>query len=92
VSEFNSQHQHADPLADARAWLEHMERTIARLAAERTLAKENDRPSGMATLTPLNKHDQQFEDRSRVAERLVRDLREAEYTCDVADGGDGRAI
>ena len=38
MSELKSQLQDADPLADARAWLAHMEQTLVRLAAERALS------------------------------------------------------
>ena len=36
---------------------------------------------------PQSSKDQQFEDRLRIAERLVRDLRKAGYSCDLADDG-----
>jgi len=82
MSEFKSQLQHADPLADARAWLAHMKQTIVRLAAERALEEENERLSA-----PLKDHDTQPEDRLRIAELFVRELHEVRYSCELADGG-----
>jgi len=58
MSELESQLRHADPLADARAWLAQMERTLARLAAEYAVATENDRPGGVARSAPSKEHDQ----------------------------------
>ena len=34
-----------------------------------------------------SQQDQEFEKRQRIAERLVRDLREAGYSCDLGDSG-----
>jgi hypothetical protein len=59
MSELRSQLQQADPLADARAWLAHVQQTLVRLAGERALEKENDGLNGL-----LKQHDQQLEDRS----------------------------
>ena len=36
--------------------------------------------------------DQQFEERRRIAERLVQALREAAYSCEPADDGPARAL
>ena len=77
MSEIKAQAQHADPLADARAWLAHMKQTLTRLVAECALAKEKD---------------QQFAHRGRVAERRVQDLREAGYSCGLADDGHAWAL
>src|SRR6476469_8116083 len=57
--ELGSQLQQADPLADARAWLAHMQQTLVRLAGERAREKEND---GLDA--PLKRDDRQLEDRS----------------------------
>jgi hypothetical protein len=40
--EFKTQPPHPDPLADARAWLAHMEQTLVRLAAEYVPKEENE--------------------------------------------------
>jgi hypothetical protein len=53
MSELRSQLQQADPLADARVWLAHMQQTLVRLAGEHALEKEND---GLDA--PLKQHDQ----------------------------------
>jgi len=34
--------QQVDPLAEAKAWLAHMEKTLARVAADSVLQNEND--------------------------------------------------
>lgn len=60
MSGFNSQPERADPLADARAWMAHMEQTLARLAAEHTLENKNDGSSPIVTST-------QRKDRDKVA-------------------------
>ena len=36
--------------------------------------------------------DQQFEERRRIAERLVQALREAGYCCDLSDSGSARTL
>ena len=36
--------------------------------------------------------DQQFEERLRIAERLVQALREAGYSCELGDDGPARAL
>jgi hypothetical protein len=36
--------------------------------------------------------DQQFEERQRFAERLVQDLREAGYSCELGEDGPARAL
>ena len=36
--------------------------------------------------------DQQFEERRRFAERLVQDLREAGYSCELGEDGPARAL
>jgi hypothetical protein len=36
--------------------------------------------------------DQQFEERLRLAERLVQDLREAGYSCELGEDGPARAL
>jgi hypothetical protein len=77
MSEFRSQIQHVDPLADARAWLARMEQTLARLAAE---------------CAPEREKDQQFGDRRQIAGRLVQDLRDAGYSCGLVDDGRARAL
>ena len=77
MSEFRSQIEHVDPLADARAWLARMEQTLARLAAECAPEREKVR---------------QFEDRRRIAERLVQDLRDGGYSCGLVDDGRARAL
>jgi hypothetical protein len=47
----------------------------------------------LASASPCERkasQDQQFEERRRIAERLVQDLREAGYSCElVGDGDDG---
>jgi hypothetical protein len=54
MSETESQLKQPDPLADARAWLAAMERTLARLAAEHERKQENDARE-MATSTSLRR-------------------------------------
>ena len=86
MSELRSQLQQTDPLADARAWLAHMQQTRVRLAGERALEKEND-----GLNAPLKQHDQKLEDSLRVAEHPVRRLPEAGFSCELADGDHARA-
>lgn len=57
MSDLKSQLQHGDPLADARVWLAHMEKTLARLAAEHALEKEKDGPRGTIAPTPPKAQD-----------------------------------
>ena len=39
-----------------------------------------------------SQQDQQFEERLRIAERLVQALREAGYSCELGDDGPARAL
>jgi hypothetical protein len=39
-----------------------------------------------------SQQDQQFEERQRIAERLVQALREAGYSCELGDDGPARAL
>ena len=47
--------QLVDPLAEAKAWLAHMEKTLAKLAAEHARQHENDGPAecGGLSLNPM---------------------------------------
>jgi len=41
---------------------------------------------------PPTVKDQEFEERKRIAEDIVRALREAKYCCDLVDGGSARTL
>jgi hypothetical protein len=50
-------------------------------------------PSKLPTVhEPQSQQDQQFEERLRIAERLVQDLREAGYSCELGEDGLARAL
>jgi hypothetical protein len=49
MSEFKQQ---IDPLADAKAWLAQMEKTLAKLAAERILQNEHDARAECRCVSP----------------------------------------
>jgi hypothetical protein len=53
----------------------------------------NREPAAASTVRKSQpQQDQQFEERLRIAERLVQALREAGYSCELADGELARAL
>ena len=50
------------------------------------------RPRELPHRKPQSSQDQQFEDRRRIAKRLVQELREAGYQCGLVDDGHARAL
>ena len=54
--------------------------------------KAGTKQSSQAFRKSQSKHDQEFDERQRIAERLVRALREAGYSCDLSDSGSARRL
>jgi hypothetical protein len=88
-------------LADARAWLAAMEfgRAAQRTtctSGEAMMGKRNaeaaQQPKSPTVRKSQSLQDQQFEERRRIAEHLVQALREAGYSCDLADSGEARTL
>jgi hypothetical protein len=49
--------QQVDPLADAKAWLAHMEKTLAKVAAERVHQNDDDDSAESGRLSPNATND-----------------------------------
>jgi len=49
-------------------------------------------PKPLTVRKSQSQQDQQFEERLRIAERLVQALREAGYPCELGDDGPARAL
>ena len=58
----------------------------------RNVAARRNRPSRHQFAKSQSLQDQQFEERLRIAERLVQDLREAGYSCELGEDGPARAF
>ena len=55
-------------------------------------ARASRPPKSPTVRKSQSQQDQQFEERLRIAEHLVQALREAGYSCELADDGPARAL